>query len=160
LMTPKKTNIRPHDMHYTTWPPQSQRFEPTTMHYTTIDQPEKTKIRTQDHALHHHQWARKDKDSNPRPCTIHHLWQPPLTLQRRSWLLMTSCTHKPKAPVLRNDEKICHGYWWRHCTRKPKHLCMMRQFVIQPGSAWKRLKITHRNGKISISAPNSVCKSY
>jgi hypothetical protein len=26
--------------------------------------------------------------------------------------------------VYRNDEKICHCHWWRHCTRR---------------SAWKRL---------------------
>jgi hypothetical protein len=44
--------------HYTTT---KSKFELTTMHYTTIDEPE------------------KDKDSNPRPCTIHHYWQPSLT---------------------------------------------------------------------------------
>jgi hypothetical protein len=46
----KDSNPR-HALHHY-WPPQSQRFEPTTiMHYTTIDEPEKAKIRTQDHAL-------------------------------------------------------------------------------------------------------------
>jgi hypothetical protein len=38
-------------MHYITIDPTKSKFEPTTMHYTTIDEPEKTKIRTQDHAL-------------------------------------------------------------------------------------------------------------
>jgi hypothetical protein len=38
----------------TTFDPQNQRFEPTTMHYYTTIDPKKSKIRTHDHALHHH----------------------------------------------------------------------------------------------------------
>jgi hypothetical protein len=34
--------------------PQNQRFEPTTMHYYTTIGQKKSKIRTHDHALHHH----------------------------------------------------------------------------------------------------------
>jgi hypothetical protein len=113
---PKKSKIGTHDhaLHHHWWPlkvkysnprpcttppltQKSQRFEPTTMHYTTID-PQKTKIRTQDHALHHHWWSqkrqrfepktmhyttiddpRKDKDSNPRPCTT-----PPLMIPEKT----------------------------------------------------------------------------
>jgi hypothetical protein len=73
-------------------PPKSQRFEPTTMHYTTID-PRKSKIRTHDHALHHHwpskmsnirthdhalhnNWSQKTKNSNPTPCTTPPLMTP------------------------------------------------------------------------------------
>jgi hypothetical protein len=38
--------------HYTTLTSKGQIFDPKTMHCTTIDPPKKTKIRTQDHALH------------------------------------------------------------------------------------------------------------
>jgi hypothetical protein len=60
------------------WPISSLRFEPSTMHspppsLTTSD-PQNQKIRTHDHALLHHHWHKKVKDSNPRPCTT-----PPLT---------------------------------------------------------------------------------
>jgi hypothetical protein len=135
---PQKSTIRTldHALHHH-WPKKSQRFDPTTMYYISIDPIPKVKDSNPRHALvhhhwppqsqrfepttalRHHWWARKDKDSNPRPCTIHHYWQPPLT-HRRSWFWWRHCTHKPKAPVCRNDEKICRGYWWCHCTRKPK----------------------------------------
>jgi hypothetical protein len=71
----KDSNPR-HAQHHL-WPAQSQIFEPTTMHYTDIDEPEKTKIRTQDHAH----------------TTIYNL----------HWHF-----------------NGVHGYWWRHCTHKPK----------------------------------------
>jgi hypothetical protein len=88
-LTPKCQIFEPTNMHYATIAPKRQRFEPTTMHYTTID-PQKSKIRTHDHALHHH-WSQNVKYSNPRPCTT-----PPLT---------------PKKSKIRTHDHALHHYW-------------------------------------------------
>jgi hypothetical protein len=51
-----------------------------------------------------------------------------------------------------NDEKICHGYWWRHCTRKPKvPVWMMKQCAIQPGSVWKHLNNSSKRTNFHLS---------
>jgi hypothetical protein len=114
-LTPKSQIFEPTTMHYSsTIDPQNIHFEPTTMHYTTITPKnprpltQTSKIRAHDHALHHHSLTPKGEWFEPTTCTtspltptkskirthdhalIHHYWQPPLTLQWRSWLLMTS----------------------------------------------------------------------
>jgi hypothetical protein len=78
LMTPVKTNIwqrfgEPMTMHYHIWwPPKRQIFEPTTCTAPPLT-PTKSKIRTQDHAQHHH---RPLKSKTFEPTTMH---TPPLT---------------------------------------------------------------------------------
>jgi hypothetical protein len=113
--------------------PKSERFEPPTCTTPPLT-PTKSKIRTHDHALHHHWWLRKDKDSNPRPCTsppltpqkskiwthdhaLHHHWPPK---RHRFEPKTMHCDYTPlltAPPTLFNG---VHGYWWRHCTHKPK----------------------------------------
>jgi hypothetical protein len=98
-------NPRPCTTPRSTSPPKSQ-FEPTTMHsppltlkvkYSNLRPcttppltSKKSKIRIQDHALHHH-WPPKIKDSNPRPCTT-----PPLT---------------SKKSKIRTQDHALHHYW-------------------------------------------------
>jgi hypothetical protein len=88
-LTRTKSKIRTHD--HALHPPLTPKckiFEPTTMHYTTIDPqndknsnprpcttpplmtPEKTRIRTHDHALHHH-WPPKCQ-IRTHPTTMHY----------------------------------------------------------------------------------------
>jgi hypothetical protein len=89
-------------------PKKSQRFEQKTMHYTTID-PKKPKIRTEDHALHHH-WPQEAKDSNRRPCTT-----PPLTpkSQRFEQKTMHYTTIDPKKSKIRTEDHALHNHWPR-----------------------------------------------
>jgi hypothetical protein len=70
-------------------PKKSHRFEPTTLHYPTID-PQKSKIRTRDHALHHH-WPPKVKGFEPT--TMHY------------------ATIDPKKSNIRTHDHALHHHW-------------------------------------------------
>jgi hypothetical protein len=96
LLTPKSQRFEPKTMHYTTIDPQI--FQPTTMHYTTIDS-KKTKIWTQDHALHHH-------------------WYPliqrfePQIIRTASRMKYNSCVDS--VSLCRITYRPDYTKWWRH----------------------------------------------
>jgi hypothetical protein len=54
-------------------PQKNQRLEPMTMHYTTIDDPEKTKIRNPQHALHQHWLPQSQRFTLSGLMQLHHM---------------------------------------------------------------------------------------
>jgi hypothetical protein len=84
--------------------------------------PKKSKIRTQDHALHyhwpqkipthdhalHHHWPQKDKDSNPTSCTT-----PPLALTPKV-STPRPCTTPPLIPTKTRIRTPNHTYCFPH----------------------------------------------
>jgi hypothetical protein len=63
------------------------------------------KIRTHDHALHHH-WPQKDKDLNPRPCTT-----PPLTPKIRTHDHALHHTIDSKKTKIRTQYHVLRHHW-------------------------------------------------
>jgi hypothetical protein len=133
-----------------------QRFQPTTNHYTTIDL-KKTKIRTQDHALHHH-WHWPAKVSNPRPCTT-----PPL-LPTKTNIRTQNHTYCFPHEIQQNDDVIrkidrdtSYGreiWWWWKSLMCPNTWHVRIDVNIGRSGRVREKSVLFRQSYYSARAPN------
>jgi hypothetical protein len=102
--------------------PQKWKIRTHDMRYTNID----PSNLTHDHALHHRWWS-TPKRQRFEPAIMHYTTIDPPKDQDHALYTTIDNLHD------------IHGYWWRHCTHKPKALVWWDNVPFSQDSAWKHL---------------------